>query len=325
MKREQHDPPRTAASSALTFFAIRSSPTLSATAFCTIGTRELPPTRMTLSIWSRVSFAESRADWMGSVRREAREAARDSRSARVTSARKSRSSMRPSICERVRDVQTRAREARREKEETHPSVRSGVGAQDLLNAGSLLEKLCHRTLILGNLPARLELLARRLLESVDEHVPDTAVKGVPCGVEVVAVAVDGNGGDVLELRGLGEGERVGEHGGLEGDDGDAEGAGAEVVNEMVGRLGREGAGHGVIDGGFEGQVSEAMKGDKGEEKNAPAAPSLTSPTTLKPAMSAASTTALRSASANQPGTVTTVSRTTSFACSSASSFAYENW
>lgn len=90
--------PSTPASSALTFLAILSAPTACATACWTSGTRDEPPTRMTDSMSLRESEAESRADWIGRDRCGRRAAARASRDARVTSVRKSRSSMRPSIC-----------------------------------------------------------------------------------------------------------------------------------------------------------------------------------------------------------------------------------
>lgn len=152
----------------------------------------------------------------------------------------------------------------RKEEETHPRARGGVGAENLLDASRLLEQLRHRPLVIRDLPALLELLASRILERLNEHVPDMSVKGVAVRFEVESVTEDGEGGDVLELGDFGEGEGVGKHGRFEGDDGDAEGAGSEVVDEVVGRFGRERASHGVVDSSC--AVESGLAERRNEEK-----------------------------------------------------------
>lgn len=135
----------------------------------------------------------------------------------------------------------------KEEAAAHPGRRGRVGTQDLLDPRRLPQEFRHRTLVLRNLAPRLELFARRRLERLDEKVPHRAIKHVPSDVEVVAVSVDHDASHVLELGSFGERERIGEHGGAERDERDAQRAGTEVVDEVVRRLGRERASHGVVD------------------------------------------------------------------------------
>lgn len=94
----------------------------------------------------------------------------------------------------------------------HPGGCSRVGTQDLLDPGCLPCQLGHGSLVLGDLAPALDVLARRRLESLDKKVPHGTVKDVAPDLEVVPVPVDDNAGHILELRSLGERERVGEHG-----------------------------------------------------------------------------------------------------------------